>query len=54
MMSPGMTRSLEWARAVAMDFDDTLAEDGVVEPAVLDGLRRLKASGRRLVLVTGP
>jgi hydroxymethylpyrimidine pyrophosphatase-like HAD family hydrolase len=53
MMSQGMTRSLEWARAVALDFDDTLAEDGVVEPAVLDGLKRLKASGRRLVLVTG-
>ncbi len=48
-----MTRSLAWARAVALDFDDTLAEDGVVEPAVLDGLKRLKASGRRLILVTG-
>ena len=36
-----------------MDFDDTLAEDGVVEPAVLDGLQRLKASGRQLLLVTG-
>lgn len=53
MMSLGMTRSVEWPRAVAMDFDDTLAEHGIVEPAVLDGLRRLKASGRRLVLVTG-
>jgi hydroxymethylpyrimidine pyrophosphatase-like HAD family hydrolase len=53
MISPGMTRSPEWPSAVAMDFDDTLAEDGVVEPAVLDGLKRLKASGRRLVLVTG-
>lgn len=48
-----MTRSLAWARAMAVDYDDTLAEDGVVEPAVLDGLQRLKASGRRLVLVTG-
>ena len=53
MMSPGMTRLIAWARAMALDYDDTLAEDGVVEPAVLDGLERLKASGRRLVLVTG-
>jgi predicted mannosyl-3-phosphoglycerate phosphatase (HAD superfamily) len=47
------TQSLGRPRAVAIDFDDTLAEDGVVEPAVLDGLRRLRASGLRLVLVTG-
>lgn len=48
-----VTELLERTQAVAMDFDDTLAEDGIVEPTVLDGLRRLKASGRRLVLVTG-
>lgn len=39
--------------ALAADFDGTLATDGVVAPATLDALRRLKASGRRLILVTG-
>jgi hydroxymethylpyrimidine pyrophosphatase-like HAD family hydrolase len=48
-----MTRALERPQAVALDFDDTLAENGVVEATVLDGLRRLRASGPRLVLVTG-
>jgi hydroxymethylpyrimidine pyrophosphatase-like HAD family hydrolase len=39
--------------ALATDFDGTLAHDGCVDPATLDALRRLAASGRRLVLVTG-
>jgi HAD superfamily hydrolase (TIGR01484 family) len=38
---------------LATDYDGTLADDGSVAPDVLDGLRRFKASGRRLVLVTG-
>lgn len=39
--------------ALACDYDNTLARDGRVEPGVLDVLRRVKASGRKLVLVTG-
>lgn len=39
--------------ALATDYDGTLAEDGRVRPEVLDALRRLKKSGRKLVLVTG-
>jgi hydroxymethylpyrimidine pyrophosphatase-like HAD family hydrolase len=39
--------------ALATDFDGTIAADGIVTPATLDALRRLKASGRRLILVTG-
>jgi hypothetical protein len=39
--------------AVALDFDGTIAHDSVVPPHVVDGLRRLKETGRKLVLVTG-
>ena len=39
--------------AIATDYDGTLAHDGVVDPETLAALRRLKNSGRRLVLVTG-
>ncbi len=39
--------------AIALDYDGTIARNGVVPPHVLDGLRRLRASGRRLFLVTG-
>ena len=39
--------------ALATDYDGTLAHDGVVDPASLAALRRLKDSGRRLILVTG-
>ena len=40
-------------RALASDYDGTLATHGVVVPATLDALVRLKASGRKLILVTG-
>ncbi len=40
-------------RALACDYDGTLAEDGSVAPATLDALRRLRQSGRRLILVSG-
>ena len=40
-------------QALAVDYDGTLATDGVVQPATLEALRQLKKSGRRLVLVTG-
>ena len=39
--------------AIALDYDGTIAHDGVVPPHVLDGLARLKDTGRKLLLVTG-
>ena len=39
--------------ALAADYDGTLATDGVVDGKTLDALRRLRESGRRLILVTG-
>lgn len=39
--------------ALATDYDGTLAADGRVDGRTLDALRRLRDSGRRLVLVTG-
>lgn len=39
--------------ALAADFDGTLAHHGAVEPGTVEALERLKAAGRRLVLVTG-
>jgi HAD superfamily hydrolase (TIGR01484 family) len=40
-------------RALATDYDETLATHGRVESATIAGLKRLHASGRRLLLVTG-
>ncbi len=39
--------------ALACDYDGTLATAGQVEEPTLDAIRRVKASGRRLILVTG-
>lgn len=39
--------------ALAADYDGTLAHDGVMDDATIAALRRLKASGRRLLMVTG-
>lgn len=39
--------------ALAVDYDGTLAHDGAVPPHVVDGLARLRATGRKLLLVTG-
>jgi hydroxymethylpyrimidine pyrophosphatase-like HAD family hydrolase len=39
--------------ALASDYDGTLATGGVVTESTLDGLERLRASGRKVVLVTG-
>lgn len=47
-----MPRSLRF-RALAVDYDDTLATNGGVDSTVLQGLQRLKDSGRPLLLVTG-
>src|SRR5882757_9962448 len=40
-------------QVLASDYDGTLAAQGQVDPATLDKLRQLKATGRRLILVTG-
>lgn len=39
--------------ALATDYDGTLASHGKVEPETIDALRRLAATGRKLILVTG-
>lgn len=39
--------------ALATDFDGTLARDGCVDLSTIEAPKRLSASGRRLVLVTG-
>jgi hypothetical protein len=39
--------------ALAADYDDTIAHDGVVDDQTIDALKEFKASGRRLILVTG-
>jgi HAD superfamily hydrolase (TIGR01484 family) len=38
---------------VATDYDGTLAHHGRVDAATIAALQRLKASGRKLVMVTG-
>lgn len=40
-------------QVLATDYDDTLATTGRIAPEVVEGLRRLRASGRRVLLVTG-
>ena len=40
-------------QALATDYDGTLAHDGRVDQATLEALKRLKESGRRLILVSG-
>lgn len=39
--------------ALATDYDGTIAEHGFVRPETCTALRRLKDTGRRLILVTG-
>ncbi|RUR74844.1 HAD family hydrolase [Chlorogloeopsis fritschii PCC 9212] len=39
--------------ALATDYDGTLATDGRVNDETLAALKRLQASGRKLILVTG-
>jgi len=39
--------------ALACDYDETLAHDNEVNPSTVDALVRLKASGIKIVLVTG-
>lgn len=40
-------------QALATDYDGTIASHGVVDHPTLDALRRLRESGRKLILVTG-
>jgi hypothetical protein len=40
-------------KVLAVDYDGTLAKDGVVDGATLSALDQLLASGRRLLMVTG-
>jgi hydroxymethylpyrimidine pyrophosphatase-like HAD family hydrolase len=42
-----------WYLALATDYDGTLASDGAVDPDTVEALRRLAATGRKLILVTG-
>jgi hydroxymethylpyrimidine pyrophosphatase-like HAD family hydrolase len=39
--------------ALACDYDGTLATHGVIDPQTVDALRRYRASGRKLIMVTG-
>ncbi len=39
--------------ALAMDYDGTIAQDGVVDAPTIAALERLRGADRRLVLVTG-
>ena len=45
-------RDMQYA-ALATDYDDTLACEGRVDRATIDGLKRARASGLRLLMVTG-
>lgn len=39
--------------ALACDYDSTLADHGIVRDSTVEALRRVAASGRKLILVTG-
>jgi hydroxymethylpyrimidine pyrophosphatase-like HAD family hydrolase len=39
--------------ALATDYDGTIADQGFVDASTIDALRRLRRSGRRVILVTG-
>ena len=47
-----LTNRMRFA-ALATDYDGTLADEGIVQPDTIEALRRFRASGRRLILVTG-
>jgi hydroxymethylpyrimidine pyrophosphatase-like HAD family hydrolase len=53
--TPRATSSLDGShvRALALDYDGTLAFEGRVAEATTGALGRVKASGRRLLMVTG-
>ena len=39
--------------ALATDYDETIADEGIVSETTQATLRRLKETGRKLILVTG-
>ena len=40
-------------KALATDYDGTIAHHGTVDPATVDALQQFKGTGRKLLLVTG-
>lgn len=48
-----MPQRLGRYQVLATDYDDTLATSGRIAPEVVEGLKRLRAAGRRIILVTG-
>jgi hydroxymethylpyrimidine pyrophosphatase-like HAD family hydrolase len=52
-MTTAQSMDLSRFRALATDYDGTLAHDGAVQKTTLAALQRLKGAGHRLVLVTG-
>jgi hydroxymethylpyrimidine pyrophosphatase-like HAD family hydrolase len=40
-------------RALATDYDGTIAHDGRVDASTVDALRRVRAAGHKLIMVTG-
>ena len=44
---------MQYFKALATDYDGTIAHDGIVDAETLTALKRLKHAGRKLVLVTG-
>jgi hydroxymethylpyrimidine pyrophosphatase-like HAD family hydrolase len=50
---PPSIRDTTWFRAIAVDYDGTLATNDTVDPAVLDALDRWRGRGGKVVLVTG-
>ena len=44
---------MHYFKALATDYDGTVAHDGVVDDATIAALQRLKHAGRKLVMVTG-
>ena len=44
---------MQYFRALATDYDGTIAHDGIVDDSTLAALKRLKQAGRKLVMVTG-
>src|SRR2546425_6239992 len=55
VFKPGVNRLRIGMRylVAATDYDGTLATDGLVSQEAIQALERLRASGRRLILVTG-
>jgi hydroxymethylpyrimidine pyrophosphatase-like HAD family hydrolase len=53
MSRHGARIGLRRYRALATDYDGTLATDGKASGPAIEAIRRLQASGRRAILVTG-